>query len=160
MMRIKIKRFIVQFDYWVLISILLLLRLPVALGYRQQPVVRMLFLLPLVAVTLKNIVLTLYKAKFCFNKLLLILFSLFAVLLTFAFIRTALSNVFPASTVFGNMFIWMIITAFGFTLFATVPSEEVKRDYRREIFFAINIYFIFNAVFHFVGLRSPEVSPK
>ena len=157
MMRIKIKRYIVQFDYWVLISILLLLRLPVALGYRQQPVVRMLFLLPLVAVTLKNIVLTLYKAKFHFNKLLLILFSLFALILALAFIRTARSTIFPASTIFGNMFIWMIVAAFGFTLFATAPSVEVKRDYRRGIFFAINLYFIFNAIFHFVGIRSPEI---
>jgi len=156
-MQIRIKRYLLNIDYWVLISCLLLLRLPIALGYRQQPAARLLFLLPLVLVSSKNLLLTLFKSRIRFSKSLLILFLFFSLILAFAFVRTILSDIFPTSTILGNFFIWVLIAIFGFTLFTAAPDEQTRIIYRRGIFIAISLYFIFNLTLYSLGFQSPEV---
>ena len=156
-MKIRIKRYLINIDYWVLLSCLLLLRLPVALGYRQNPAARLLFLLPLVLVSAKNLLLTLFKSRIRFSKSLLILFLFYSLILALAFFRNILSDIYPTSTILGNLFIWVIIAIFGFTLFTTAPDEQTRFVYRRGIFIAISLYFIFNFVMYSFGFQSPEV---
>lgn len=153
---LKLKRFLTTVDYWVLIASILLVRMPVALGFRQNAAARLLFISPIIFVVIKNLYFSLHKEKWRFRSKSFYLFLFYCLLLIISFIRTLILKTFPANVILGNFLIWIITVVFGLTLFLTAKNEETKENYRRAIFISISLYFTFNFFLYIIGYDSPE----
>jgi O-antigen ligase len=146
-----------KLEYLVLILLLILIRFPVAIGFRQNPTVRFIFIIPLLIATSYRLFVTLAQGKLHLNKEIFSLFGLYCCFLSFAYLRTAISGVMPVSTVLGNWLIWITIALFSLTLFGRITDEKTVYRYRRGIFIAFGIYVLLNVGLHFSGFRSPEI---
>jgi O-antigen ligase len=151
-----ITRILVKFEYFVLVMYLFLIRLPVAIGFRQNPAVRLVFIMPLLTITVYRLFVTLVQGKLHLDKPIFILFGLYSSFLSFAYLRTALSGVMPVSTVVGNWLIWLTIALFGLTFFGKSTDEKTRYQYRRGIFMAFGFYILLNFGLYLIGYHSPE----
>jgi len=151
-----IKRHLLSLDFWVLIFSLLLLRLPVAIGYRQSALVRTLFLTPIFIVIIKNLIQLILHPQIHFKRTLLAWFVLYAVVESLSFFRTATTNFFPTITVLGNWLVWFSMGIFGFLIFSNVRNKAALAQFRAAIYYALILYVFLNAALHITGYQSPE----
>jgi len=154
-----IKRYILNADYWVLVFSLLLVRFPVALGFRGSALIRFLFLLPFLIIIIKNL---LYLAqhsihKIYFNPWLFVLFILYVGVETIAFLRTATNIFFSSSAIMGNWLVWFLFAMFGLFVFAAVNNRNGLQRFREAIYYALILYVSVNALMSILGFHSPDV---
>lgn len=151
-----IKRYLLYPEYWILLISLLLLRLPVALGERQNPAVRLIFILPILGISMYLLFVSAHKKRILFDKKIFLLFSAFATLLSIGFIRTGLNGIFLVTTILGNWLVWITIAVFSFALFISAPNEKVRYQYRRGFILAFGIYILLNFALYLLGFEPPE----
>lgn len=134
---------------------LLIIRAPVALGFRESPEVRILTLIPFWIIIAKWLVsIPVAKRKRAFSRQLFFLYVAVAGLLGIAFIRTALNGVFPIQTVLGNLAIWVTIALFAICVFSAADAKSMH--FRRAVFYALTLYVTSNVVLQIANVRSPQ----
>jgi len=159
---INIKYYLLTADFWTLILSLLLLGFPSALGHRESPVVRLAFFSPILIVISKNIFYLVWNSihkihKIHFNRLLLVLFIIYAGVESVAFIRAVLSNSFSTSAIMGSWLIWFSFALFGLLAFSNVNNVNVLQRFREAIYYSLILYVSLNAILNILGYKTPQV---
>jgi len=149
------------FDYLVLMTSLLLMKLPAALGYKGSIGVRALFLLPLVIVTVKNIIIIfLRKEPIKVDIKLFLLYLFFILIVVASFIRALIYRTLPSSNLTANFSIWFISVLFSLSLFISARSDGIKFQYRLGLVWICVYYFGLNYLMYILGIGSSELSSE
>lgn len=148
-------------DYIVLVSSLLLIKLPTAFGFKNTIDLRVLFLIPIIFVTAKNIlIIFLGKEEVKVDKRLLLLYGLFIIVVIASFVRTFIYRTLPYSILAANFFIWFLGTFFTLTLFLSARSERIKYQYRMSLIWICFYYFGVNYLLYILGIGYTEFASE
>jgi len=134
------KSFFQWIDYLVLITFLLLIRLPAAFGLQYDIRVRLLFLLPIIFVIWRRLVVFLTSRNpitFDAHKYYL-LYVIYILLVTVAFARTILNESVDTSRALGNLFLLILGQAFIFGL--SSQSKRPGEDLKKGIYLSLLVY--------------------
>ena len=138
------KSFFQWIDYLVLISFLLLIRLPAAFGLQYDIRARLLCLVPIIFVTWRRLVIFLMARK----PMILgvqkssLLYVFYLLILTIAFVRTILGESVDTSKALGNLFILVLAQAFIFSLAS--QTERYGEVLKKGIYLSLLVYISVN----------------
>ncbi len=148
-------------DYIVLVCSLLLIKLPIAFGFKNSVDLRVLFLIPIIFVTAKNIlIIFLRKEEIKVDKRLFLLYGLFIMIVLASFVRTFIYRTLPYSVLAANFFIWFLGTFFTLTLFLSASSERIKYQYRMALMWICLYYFGVNYLLYILGIGFTEFASE
>lgn len=118
-------------DYLVLISFLVLIRLPAAFGLQYDIRARLLVLVPIIFVTWRRLFIFLMARKpmILVAQKSSLLYIIYILILTIAFTRTILNESVETSRALGNLFLLVLSQAFIFALASQTekPGEDLKK---------------------------------
>lgn len=136
---------------------ILLIRLPVALGYAQSVYVRSLFLLPVALALWLAALRMLLRAKLSLDKRILPLVFVCAGLMVFSFLRTAADGRLGLSLVLGNLAIWLVAAGLAICAFGSSGSKAGNLRMRSAVYHSLLVYVAGNILLHAVGFTSPQL---
>lgn len=140
-----------------LLTGMLLIRFPVALGFRYNLIVRSIALPLIVSIILINLFyIKKYEIKFLFNKWMLIIFTLFLVFWIQAIIRSMLNDIYPRFLYDLLILVYIVILGFYFlTIFIIFREQSTRAVLIKSMIYGYSIYVLVNLVMHLIGLE-PE----
>lgn len=145
---------VTMLDGLLLASCLLLLRLPVAFGYRQSIAIRALFLAPLVPLLWKTTIRVLHRKRLSLHPRISVLLYLYTGVVSISFLRTFLDGSVSRSVVLGNFSAWFIIAFLAPALFGL--SQNKIAILLKAVFLALWSYVTLNVILYLIGITSPE----
>jgi O-antigen ligase len=145
-----------SFDYWVLIFGLIIFKIPTFLGKTESIYARIICLIPFLISIFINFLKLLKRNKLNFNKQLFILFFFYLCIWGFAVLRSAFSGYFSFFSTFGNYFIWITFSLFGFLTFSVNNSPEKAVVYQKAIGYCLILYIVVNSITQIIGFVNQE----
>lgn len=140
-----------------LLIVMLLIRFPVALGFRYNWMLRSIALPLIVAIIILNVLyIKKYKIVFSFHKWMLLFFALFLAFWIQAFIRTILKETgFPLLYDLLILTYIVVLCFYFFTIFVIFRNMEDRSVLVKMVLYGYSIYILANLVLHVLGVQ-PE----
>ena len=147
--------FLLQLNFWLIILSLTLLRLPIAFGYRNDFFFLHIGIIPFLAGLLINLFFLKSRAIKTHNfSVFFILFILFCIFWTIAFLRTALSNIsFETFFILGQLFTLWTLGGFFFLSIINVSNQKDFLQLIKAAFYAFGLFVIVNLCLYLIGVN-------
>jgi hypothetical protein len=153
------KDFIYEVDVVIIILSIFMLRLPIALGYRDNFIYRGLGIIPIFVTLLFNIsFIKRNRIRIIVDKKVLLIYSLFSIIWIQAILRTAFDEI-NLNTIFfvQNLLTFAILGGFVFSSFwaSTDPVQQLR--IKKGLVYAFGLYITVNITFYLLGIDAQDL---
>ena len=149
---------IFSINFWLIVLSITLLRLPIALGYRDDFSYLFLGIIPFLAGIVFNLI-NQYKSenKTTYYKKGVVLFTIFTFLWIVAMIRTIfIEFTFTSVFILGHLVSWILLLIFTIIAFHNTADNR-RNKLKMAIVYSLGLYVIVNLIFYLIGIKPQEI---